>query len=204
MKKKSFAGLIITIAAVAVVFAARQSSGPLAAGVPSYRIQGPAGAPVTIVVFSDFQCPNCATAEPVLKDLVSRHAGKVRFFFRHRPLRMHEWSVPAARAAEAAGFQGKFWEYHDILFQRQKDWAVPGKNPEAMFLGYAREAGLDADRFSRDVRSDRVQALLQAEARAAQGLGVDATPTIFINGERRIGAAQLSSDGERLIELGGG
>jgi protein-disulfide isomerase len=202
--KKSVLGLVITAAAVAAVFAARQAPGALAAGVPSYRALGPAGAPVVIVAFSDFQCPNCAKAEPVIKALLERHPGKIRFYFRHHPLRMHPWALTAARAAEAAGAQGKFWAYHDVLFERQKDWAKEDRNPTSIFLGYARELGLDADRFSRDLQEARWDGLLKDDAAAGESQEVNATPTFFINGERRVGASQLEADGERLVQLGGG
>jgi protein-disulfide isomerase len=204
MLEKRTAALFLTAAAVAAVFIGRPSGGPLTDGTPSYRVTGPAGAPVTIVAFSDFQCPNCAMAEPVLKELLARHPGKIRFYFRHYPLRMHVWSRPAARAAEAAGLQGRFWEYHDLLFTRQKDWAVPDRDPAGLFLSYARELGLDADRFESDLSDDRWNALLSADGEAARSQGVDATPSFFINGERRVGASQLQADGERLVQLGGG
>lgn len=193
------AALLLTLAAVAAVFVARRAGGPLAAGVPSYRIQGPSGAPVTIVVFSDFQCPNCARAEPILKALMDRHPGEVRFFFRHNPLRMHRWARPAAQAAEAAGVQGKFWAYHDVLFHRQADWSE-ARDPGALFLSYARELGLDETRFQRDLAEGRWDALLDADVQAARAANVNATPTFFIGGQRTVGAAQLEADGERMLQ----
>ena len=190
---------MLTLSAAAAVGLARQSGDPITAGVPSYRVKGPSWARVTVVVFSDFQCPGCAKAEPAVEALFQRHADRVRLVFRHNPLRMHRWSIPAARAAEAAGVQGKFWEYHSLLFGRQKEWGE-SQDPVPLFIGYARELGLDVARFERDVRDARWDALIRADADAAQAAAVQSTPTIFIGGRRLVGAKQLEADGERLME----
>jgi protein-disulfide isomerase len=197
--KRFCTGLMLTLSAAAAVGLARQTGDPIAAGVPSYRVKGPSWARVTVVVFSDFQCPGCAKAEPAVEALVQRHADRVRLAFRHNPLQMHKWSVFAARAAEAAGAQGKFWEYHTLLFARQKDWGE-STDPVPLFIGYARESGLDAARFERDVRGARWDALVRADAEAAKAAGVESTPTIFIGDRRLVGVKQLEADGERLME----
>lgn len=199
MTKTTFA-VILTAAALAVVGLGRSAGGDLTAGVPSQRVRGPSGAPVQLVVFSDFQCPACAAAEPALKELLTRHGDRIRLSFRHFPLRMHRWAVPAARAAEAAGVQGKFWEFHDILFQRQKDWSLGDQEPTSFFSSYARELGLDEARFRRDLTEGRWDGLLRADVAAARRLTVSATPTVFINGQRLVGPVQIRNDGERLVQ----
>ncbi len=196
--KRTLVAFLLTVAAVSAVVLVRGSGGPLASGVPAYRVRGPFRARVKIVVFSDFQCPGCAKAEPVLKALLDRHPGEARVAFRHYPLRMHRWSVLAARAAEAAGFQGKFWPYHDLLFQRQKEWEVQ-PDPTEMFLRYAAELGLDGDRFRRDFQDPRWTALLTADMETARKANVSSTPTIFIGDNRVVGGTQLEADGERLF-----
>lgn len=190
--RKPTAAFILTLAAVAAVWAARRPGDDLTSGVPAYRVQGPAGAPVSLVVFSDFQCPACAFAEPLLKALVERRPGQVRVFFRHNPLqRVHRWA--------AAGAQGKFWPYHDLLFERQKDWS-PGEDPMPFFLGYARDLGLDMTRFQRDVSEGRWDGALSADVKAARASNTTATPTVFINGRRLVGPAQIRDDGERVMQ----
>jgi protein-disulfide isomerase len=197
--KRFWTGLILTIAAAGAVVLARNTGDPLAAGVPAYRMKGPSGARATVVVFSDFQCPGCAKTEPAVEALVGRYGNRVRLVFRHNPLRMHKWSVLAARAAEAAGAQGKFWEYHTLLFGRQKEWAE-NTDPVLLLIGYARELGLDVPRFERDVRDSRWDTLILADAEAARGALVQSTPTIFIGGRRLVGPKQFEADGERFLE----
>lgn len=197
--KKAYVALILTVCSVAAVFVARGAGDEYAAGVPAHRVLGPADAPVSLVVFSDFQCPACAATEPLLKNLMARHEGRIRLSFRHNPLRMHRWAVHAVQAAEAAGAQGKFWPYHDILFERQRDWAGD-QDPLPMFLSYARELGLDEERFRRDVVESRWDGLREADVAVARRNNVRATPTIFINGNRLVGPIQVQADGERLVQ----
>ena len=108
--------------------------------------------------------------------------------------------VPAARAAEAASAQGKFWAFHDILFDRQKEWSLGDEEPTAFFMSYARELGLDEARFRRDLQEGRWDGLLKDDVAAARTLMVNATPTLFINGQRLVGPAQIRADAERLTQ----
>lgn len=201
--KRAAAFFILTSAAVGAVTVGRGSRDAAVHGAPSYRQMGPASAPVTLAVFSDFQCPNCAKTDPWLKEFLAQHPGKARLVFRHHPLRMHRWSIPAAQAAEAAGLQGKFWEYAAVLYERQKDWGE-SPDPAAAFTAYARDLGLDLDRFLRDREDPRRAAFIMADARAAKSLGVNSTPTVFIGGRRLVGLSQLKESAERYFQLEGG
>jgi protein-disulfide isomerase len=140
--------------------------------------RGPETAPITLVEFSDFQCPYCRQAAPELERLVDRRAPNVRLVFKHYPLSMHAHALDAARAAAAAAKQGKFWEMHDVLFSRQGDLE------RASLTRYAEEIGLDAERFATDFESAEVNAAVEADLELGRRLGVDATPTIFVNGRR--------------------
>jgi protein-disulfide isomerase len=195
--------ILLTGAALAAVAVGRKSMDPTTLGVPSYRREGPESAAVAVVMFSDFQCPNCAKAEPLLRELLARHPGKTRLYFRHHPLRAHRWSVPAAMAAEAAGIQGKFWPYAAVLFERQKDWS-DSQDPTPFFLRVAGELGLDTGRFKADMEDTRRAAFLESDRRAADSLAVNATPTIFIGPRRLVGASQLEESGERFLQLEAG
>jgi len=147
--------------------------------------KGALGAPVTIVVFSDFQCPYCARAEKTLMQIEKVYGDKVRFAFRNQPLPFHDGARPAARAALAAGQQGKFWEYHDALFAHQE--SLDRDSLEA----YASELGLDLGRFRTALDSQEVGAQLDADLAEARRVSVVGTPTFFVNGRRVVGAQPL-------------
>jgi protein-disulfide isomerase/uncharacterized membrane protein len=155
--------------------------------------KGASDAPVTIVEFSDFQCPACGQAFLDLHDLVRRRHD-VRLVFRHFPLDqrcndqvehgVHPMACLAACAAECAGQQGKFWEYHDLLFEDQA-----GLARDTLF-GFARELGLDIPRFRTCLDDPATLALVRGDVRDGSALGVRSTPTIFINGRRIEGALE--------------
>ena len=139
---------------------------------------GPEGAPVTVVVFSDFECPVCARAAEVLRRIHERSPEGVRIVFKHFPLERHPMAMSAARASIAAGLQGKFWEFHDIVFANQDDIG-PG-----MYVRAATELGFDVDRFEAERISEASAVQVQADREEGLRLGVEATPAIFVNGRR--------------------
>lgn len=142
-------------------------------------VRGAPMAPVTIVEFSDFECPYCGAAHPILKRLLREHEGQVKLAFVHYPLtEAHPHAMPAARAAVAAGNQGKFWEMHDLLFENQ------GALSDEDLERYAERVGLDLERFRRDVRSEETRRRIEQDKELGRRLGVTGTPTFFVNGRR--------------------
>jgi protein-disulfide isomerase len=139
---------------------------------------GPENAKVTIVEFSDFQCPYCAQASETVKRIRERYGDKVRFVFRQFPLSFHQNAHSAAEAALAAHAQGKFWQYHDRLFLHQG--ALERKNLE----GYAQEVGLDVAAFKRGLDDRTFDKQIDADVALAREAKVDGTPTMFINQQR--------------------
>jgi protein-disulfide isomerase len=154
---------------------------------PDDPVLGAATAPVTLVVFSDFQCPFCARVEPSLKQLAQEYAGKIRFVWKHQPLPMHANAVPAAMAAEAAREQGKFWEMHDKLFAAQQDLTP------AAFERYAQELKLDLARFKASMAASKGQGRIGADQALAGSVGVNGTPTMFFNCRQVVGAVPYPS-----------
>ncbi len=136
---------------------------------------GKEDAPVTVVVFTDFQCPHCSKVVPLLEDVLDNNPDSVKVVLKNMPLSFHEMALPAALAAIAAGKQGKFWEYHDELF-------ATAKLDKNSFILIAKKLGLDLDKFKNDMNSTEVQQHLAKDLRDAQEAGVTGTPTIFING----------------------
>jgi protein-disulfide isomerase len=144
--------------------------------------RGPAGAPVTIIEFSDYQCPYCGRAEPTVKRLLEAYPGKVRIVYRDFPLPGHEDAPKAAEAARCAADQGKFWEMHDKLFENQR--ALEIGNLKA----YARAAGADGTKFDACLDGGTKTKEVEASFRAGNEVGVHSTPTFFINGRPLSGA----------------
>ncbi|MEX1063708.1 MAG: thioredoxin domain-containing protein [Candidatus Paceibacterota bacterium] len=141
-------------------------------------------AAVTLVEYSDFQCPACGAFYPVLKQIHEDYGDQLKFVYRHFPLKqIHPNAEPAARAAEAAGLQGKFWEMHDLLFENQISWSDQ-RNVDETFEQYASGLGLDIDKFKEDFSSGAVKDAVDADVDGGFSAGVNATPTFFLNGEK--------------------
>lgn len=141
-------------------------------------------ASLTIVEFSDFQCPACASVAPALKAILAQYPEQAELVYRHFPLRsIHPNAVPAAKASEAAAAQGAFWEMHDALFQRQQEWSNES-NPRALFLGYAEDLGLNLEQFEQTYDAAETEEAVFADLRVAEQLGLNSTPTLFLNGKK--------------------
>ena len=143
---------------------------------------GPEDAAVTLEEFGDFQCPPCGLLHPVLKTMEKEFGSQLKVVFRHFPLaQAHPHAVPAARAAEAAGMQGKFWEMHDMIFETQRTWHA-AFDARPIFESYAVKLGLDIPKYRRDLMSSAVDQRIALDGRRATALGVNGTPTLFMNG----------------------
>jgi len=145
---------------------------------------GPEDAPVTIIEFSDYQCPYCRRwTEQVEKKLLETYGDKLRIVYRDFPLTsMHAEALPAAEAANCAGEQGKYWEYHDALFAMKY-----GLGQDA-YIAYAKDLGLDVDKFTACMNEHRYRDEVLADREYALNLGVQSTPTFFVNGIAIVGA----------------
>jgi len=139
---------------------------------------GDAAAPVTIVEFTDYQCPSCAATQPTLKRLVNEYGNRVRLVARDFPLSQHADAFKAAEAAEAAREQGKYWEYTEILMRNQSALDV------VKLKDYAGELGLDRGRFDQALESGKFAESVRRDIEEGRRLGIDSTPTVFINGRR--------------------
>lgn len=175
-------GLVLLAAAGAAAAAAREAP---AATIDPGRTRGPAAAPVTILEWSDFQCPYCKNAQDVLARLLAEYPDSLRLVFKDFPLRSHDRAVPAAVAARCAGAQGRFWEYHDLLFVAQPAFARDD------LLGYARRLGLDVPAFTGCLDAGQFRDAVVADQREGREAGVRATPTFFINGRKIEGALPI-------------
>jgi protein-disulfide isomerase len=147
---------------------------------------GTESAKVTLVEFGDFQCPSCAAAHPIVKQILQDYKNKIFFVFRNFPLPMHKNAQIAAEAAEGAGAIGgqkKYWEMHDKLFENQNEWAENNK-PLDLFIEYSKELELDTDKFKKAVEQNKFQGKIQKDINDGNSIGVNGTPTFFVNGKK--------------------
>jgi protein-disulfide isomerase len=140
------------------------------------HIQGDVDAPVTLVEYGDFECPDCGAAYPIVKQVQQRLGKRMRFVYRHYPLPQHPHAEHAAEAAEAAGAQGKFWEMHDYLFEHQR--ALGDKQ----LLQGAQQLGLNESRFLSEMEQGIYTSQIEEDVESGDVSGVEGTPTFFING----------------------
>jgi protein-disulfide isomerase len=150
--------------------------------------KGPKDAPITIVEFSDFQCPFCRNSVATLKEVMRQYDGKIRWAFRDFPIpSLHPQASKAAEAARCAGEQGKFWEYHDLLFDSKVQWTP------ADFKKFAEQLKLEPKRFGSCLDSGKYQAAVQSDIEDGVRLGITGTPTFFVNGRVIVGAVPLEN-----------
>ncbi len=164
------------------------------------HIRGNPNAPVTMEEFGDFQCPSCGAYYPELKKIEAEFGERLRVIFREMPLvPTHEHALLAAQAAEAAGLQGedKFWAMHDKLYENQTTW-TEAKDLVPVFVDYAKQIGLDNDRFMKDLNGEKVAARIFQDGKRAHALGINATPSFFVNGKEAKGD-QWKPDGLRAM-----
>ena len=153
---------------------------------------------VLIDEFGDYQCPPCGALHPILRTLKSEYGDRIQIAFHQFPLtQIHSHALEAAYAASAAGLQGKFWEMHDLLYERQKIWKTEF-DVRPIFEGYAKEIGIDVERYKRDVSSDAVALRIQKDGSRGHSLGVKGTPTVFLNG-REVPFESLPAEQLRVI-----
>jgi protein-disulfide isomerase len=165
----------------------------------SDNIRGALDGKVTLVEFGDLQCPACGAYEPLVRKLLADNPTTLKFVFKHFPLtQIHQNALLAAKASEAAALQGKFWEMHDILYDNQKDWGS-SLNARDFFLTYATTIGLDTTKFTTDLNNKDIEAKILAEYQEGSRLGVQGTPTFFLNG-KKIESPQTQEAFDALIK----
>lgn len=146
---------------------------------------------VTVVEFGDFECPACGVAHGILKKVRSDYKDKVNFAFREFPIALHKNGYVSAMAAEAAGAQGKFWQMSDKLYDNQDEWSGE-KDPVPVFAKYAKEIGINVDKFKQDIQNKKYDSRIKNDSNDGAQLGINATPTFFIN--NKIYEGVLSND----------
>ena len=154
---------------------------------PDSHQTGSDSARVTVVEFSDFECPACKAAEPEVENLISQYKDQILFVDRNFPLPAHQYAFTAAAAAEAAGLQMKYWDYHNELFRISPDLTRDN------LIGLAHKLNLDVSKFAADMDSDAVRQRVLDDQADGNKAGVNATPTFFVNGKKIVGASGLEA-----------
>jgi protein-disulfide isomerase len=204
-KKKSYlpfviiaAVLVATVVSGVFLFQARKPKPTLQVastskpGAQPSHVRGIAGAPVTLEEFGDFECLPCFVLWPALRNLEQDFGDRLAVIFRQNPMPQHSKALDGARASEAAGLQGKFWEMHDLLYLQRGQW-TRSADPRSEFGEFARQLQLDVERFNKDILGEEVSKRVRADRERAAALGLDRTPVVFINGRR----ADLLGDVEK-------
>jgi protein-disulfide isomerase len=147
-------------------------------------VKGARNAKVILLEYSDFQCPACALYAPVLNELEEEFRDKIALVYRHFPLKMiHKDAELAARAAEAAGRQNKFWAMHDMIFNNQDEWAAGGEAKD-FFIKYAQALNLNVEQFKNDINSKQVKDEVNDDYQSGLSAGINYTPAFFLNGKK--------------------
>lgn len=186
---KRFWGIIIAIVVVfsgIVLLTGRNSnSAPTASVPPTNHITGKVNSKVTLVEYGDYQCPPCGLYEPIVEQVLTKYGDRIAFQFRNLPIsQIHQNAVAAARAAEAAANQNKFWEMHNLIYQSQSNWK-DSTTAATIFANYAAQLGLNVNQFKKDVASTAVNDRINADLAEFKKTGFEkATPTFILNGKK--------------------
>ena len=174
---------LITVGAGVALYRTHRLPTPTAAkdsGASALHTRGDPKALVTLEEFGDFECPPCAKMSEALHQIEKEYGSRLRVIFRQFPLASHPHARAAAIASEAAHLQGKFWEMHDLLYEKQAQWSKSVDVP-SLFHSFAGTLGLDVERFKKDMQSPELEARVTADQEHGRSRGVKSTPTIFIN-----------------------
>jgi len=159
---------------------------------------GPKNAKVTLVEYSDFECPACKIYAPIITQLNKDFPNDLKIVYRHFPLPQHKNARVSAQAAEAAGKQGKFWEMEELIFEKQSEWAS-SNNSQENFISYAASLGLNIEKFKSDFNSDSVKVEIEKDFISGEESKITYTPTFFLN-SKRINNPQGYEEFKSLIE----
>ncbi|MBO6793599.1 MAG: thioredoxin domain-containing protein [Balneolaceae bacterium] len=196
--------LLFGLTAILLVFTACQKSettpqpSNTAPSTEAAETQSDVEAKVTIVKFSDYECPACAYYHSMLKQLKQDLGTDVKVIAKHFPLSIHPYAQVAARSAEAARLQGKYDEMHDLIFAGQSQWSRG--NAENIFIGYAQSLDLDIEKFRADMNSADMNRIVISDRREGMELGVNSTPTFFIEGDKINGNPSSYPEFKELVE----
>ncbi len=200
---KQFWAILLVIAAVfigVVAFSGKKDATTSSNSSPTNHVEGTSSTGVKLVEYGDYQCPVCGLYYSAVKQVAATYNDRVEFQFRNLPLTsLHPNAFAAARAAEAAGDQNKYWEMHDMLYENQNSWSQ-ASSPATLFNGYAKAIGLNVDQFKKDFASSKTNDAINADLAAFDKTGDEkATPTFYLNGKKVNLANLVDSNNEPSV-----
>lgn len=183
---KRFWGFLVVIVLVfgGIVFVtkSKNTSSTSSTATVTNHVEGQGSSGVKLTEYGDYECPACGQYYPIVKQVYDTYKDQIYFQFRNFPLfQIHPNAIAGARAAEAADMQGKYWQMHDLLYENQNTWST-ATNPQSYFDGFAKQLGLNVTKFDSDFKSTAVNDRVQADLKEGNKLGIDSTPTFFIDG----------------------
>ena len=203
MSRQFWVALLIIVAILSgiVVFMNHNKSNSGISGQPTHHVEGSSPEGVTLVEYGDYECPVCASFYSTVKQVAAKYNKQVVFQFRNLPLTsIHPNAFAGARAAEAAGLQGKYWEMHDLLYENQSAWAS-ASDPRSDFDSYASTLGLNIAKFDTDYASDTVNNAINADLNAFAKTGDEmATPTFYLDGKKLDNSKLIDSTGQPSVD----
>lgn len=162
-------------------------------------VYGPDDASITMIEFSEYQCPYCKKNAEIVKEILEKYSKDIKYIFRDFPLDMHPNSRPAAYAAEAAGKQEKYYKYHNMLFEMYSDW-TDSTDPTNKFIEYAKLLELDIEKFQKDMNSQSIKDNIDKDFKYGTSLEITGVPVLYINGAQLVGAQTFESLEEAILE----
>jgi protein-disulfide isomerase len=164
--------------------------------------KGGAEATVVIELYEDFQCPACGLFQPVIREVMARYGDQIKVVYNDFPLPRHQYGRTAAIAAQAANAQGKFWEYHDLLYENQAEWSeVSSSRVKEIFRSYAQDLGLDLTAFDAAQDDATIAASIDQDEQEARTRRINATPTVIVNGKPFDGVRSVESLSKEIDRL---
>ena len=202
IKQTIFSAAVVVIAVLVVYFSkSAQVNRKLSPekNIEAAKIKGNSSSLIRLVEFSDFQCPSCAFSQTSIQKLFENYPNILSLEFRHFPLPMHPWAYEAAKFAECSAEQGKFWGYHDLLFQEQKKWSED-PDPLTLFYAFGNQLKLDTQKLRECLMGDAVKMRIEKDVALGKSAQVNSTPTFFVGEVRMVGGKQLEEKVPELIK----
>lgn len=203
---KQFWAVLVAIAVVLIGVAIftnnKKADAPSSKGSSgiTHHVKGDDKAHVTLVEYGDYECPVCGLYFPIVEQVNQKYDGQIQFQFVNFPLvQIHQNAFAGARAAEAADLQGKFWEMHDALYKNQDQWAN-ANSPISYFQLYAEQIGINVNQFKTDFASSKVNDRINADLAQANKLGLNGTPTFFLDGKQLANAQLVDQNNEPTLD----